>query len=386
MKKLIFTTYLTIFSIFCYGQKIDTINIKSEVFGTNRQLIIYTPFDYQDNTKQNFEVIYVLDAQVHFMTEQVISTNFFVGKSFFSPIVVGIVSEDRGKDFLPKNNFKETFDKKQGHLGEADQLLNFLKNEAIPQIDKNYRTLPTKVILGHSLGGTFVSYCFLNSPELFDGYIAISPNFEYDKFQFVKRFDSLKVSNINETKFLYICNANEEIDFSNDWKIGREKVIQRLKKADLVSKVKFINEDFSKTDNHETVYPTGVKNGLMGFFNYYHNAEKLTKLYENQNKLGKYELTPERTNYMAYNFLWSHKPKEALKVIQWANKLFPNDLTIYDSMGEIYQENNDTLNAIKTYNLFRQKLESQKDKMTKEKYNELKAGVENRIKNVSARK
>jgi hypothetical protein len=44
------------------------------------------------------------------------------------------------------------------------------------------------------------------------------------------------------------------------------------------------------------------------------------------------------------------------------------------------------LNAIKTYNLFRQKLESQKDKMTKEKYNELKAGVENRIKNVSARK
>ena len=89
---------------------------------------------------------------------------------------------------------------------------------------------------------------------------------------------------------------------------------------------------------------------------------------------------------MAYNFLWSHKPKEALKVILWANKLFPNDLNIYDSMGEIYQENYDTLNAIKTYNLFRQKLESQKDKMTKEKYNELKAGVENRIKNVSAKK
>jgi predicted alpha/beta superfamily hydrolase len=386
MKQLIITTILTVFTTFSYGQKTDTIIIQSKVFAANRQLIVYTPHDYQENTKQYFEVIYVLDAQVHFMTELVVATNFFVGKTFFAPIVVGIVSEDRGKDFLPKNENKETFEKKQGHLGDAEKLLDFLKDEAVPYIDKNYRTLPTKVILGHSLAATFVSYCLLESPNLFDGYIAISPNLEYDKYQFVKRFDRLQPKNINEQKFLYMCNSNEEIDFSKDWKIGRDKVIQRLSRTDLISKVKFINDDFSKSDDHSTVYPIGVKKGLKGFFDYYHNADKLTALYEKQSKMGKYDLTSDRANYMAYNFLWSHKPKEALKIIQWANKLFPDDLNIYASMGEIYQENRDTANAFKSYSLLIQKLEMQKDKISIERYNELKAGVADRIKNVSPKK
>jgi predicted alpha/beta superfamily hydrolase len=383
--KGLLTTIFAFLTIFSFGQKTDTLSIPSKVFGTNRQLVVYTTSDYKDNPKQFYEVIYVLDAQVHYMTDQVISTNFFVGKSFFAPIVVGLISEDRAKDFLPKNEFPETLQKRQGHLGDADKLLQFLNDEAIPLIDEKYRTLPTRVLIGHSLGATFASYCYLQKPNLFDAYIAISPNFEYDKFQFVKKFNQFKTSSISEHNFLYMCNSNEEIDFSKDWQTGRNRVIERMKKNDIQAKTMFINEDFSKTDDHSTVYPRGITNGLKAFFDYYHNAGKLIKLYESQSKVVRYDLAADRTNYMAYNFLWTHKPKEAIKVILWANKQFPDDLNIYDSMGEIYQENRDTMNALKSFHLYEQKLEAQKGKLSIEKYNELKAGVTERIKNVSSK-
>ncbi len=75
-----------------------------------------------------------------------------------------------------------------------------------------------------------------------------------------------------------------------------------------------------------------------------------------------------------------HKPKDALKIIQWANKLFPDDLNIIDGMGEIYQENGDTTNAVKYYKIFEKRLEEQKGKLTTEKYDELKSNHDERTK------
>ncbi|MDQ3140886.1 MAG: hypothetical protein M3Q56_01415, partial [Bacteroidota bacterium] len=229
----------------------------------------------------------------------------------------------------------------------------------------------------------FITYCFLQKPEFFEAYIAISPNFGFDKFQFVRRFKNFDFNKIKQEQFFYMCNSNEDVDFAKSWKTGRDSIIQILNSTTSKEKIKFINEDFSQSEDHSSVYPLGVRNGLKLFFDYYHNAENLMSFYEEMYRQKKFDLTPENTNYMAYNFLWSHKPKDAIKIIHWANKLFPDDLNIIDGMGELYNENRDKETAIKYWKVVEKKLEEQKkDMLTTEKYDELKNNHDERMKSL----
>jgi len=79
--------------------------------------------------------------------------------------------------------------------GDSDKFYAFLTNELIPHIGENFRVQERKnIIHGHSLGGLFVIYTFLqNNPEesLFDRYIALSPSIWYNDgilFDFENKF------------------------------------------------------------------------------------------------------------------------------------------------------------------------------------------------------
>ena len=83
-------------------------------------------------------------------------------------IVVGIASPVRNIDFFPKNVNAETVQELFGELGGADDFSDFIENRVMPYVDKNYRTIPTKIGIGHSNGGTFMNYTLIKKPELFD--------------------------------------------------------------------------------------------------------------------------------------------------------------------------------------------------------------------------
>ncbi len=60
-------------------------------------------------------------------------------------------------------------------MGGGDKFLAFLKNEAIPLIEKTYRTAPYRMLAGHSRGGLLVAYSLLAEPDLFHARFAHSP-------------------------------------------------------------------------------------------------------------------------------------------------------------------------------------------------------------------
>jgi len=60
--------------------------------------------------------------------------------------------------------------------GHAGEFLQVLKTRIIPLVDAEYRTDRSyRVLAGASLGGLFVLYTMLNSPDLFQGYVAATP-------------------------------------------------------------------------------------------------------------------------------------------------------------------------------------------------------------------
>ncbi|HKK41903.1 MAG TPA: alpha/beta hydrolase-fold protein, partial [Bacteroidales bacterium] len=331
-------------------------------------------------------VIYVLDAQARQYFDLVHSTLAFLDNSQFPMIVIGIVSEERNKDFLPVNDFPETYKHYKGFLGNADKFLGFISDELVPYIDSNYRTLPGRIAIGHSNGGTFLMYSFTKKPDLFDSYILISPNLAYDNEQPVRRLKKFNSSDLKQVKFVYMCHSNEG-KFWSDWPAAREKATKILKKLYSDNKIYFVSQDFSETDNHSTVVPQGVYYGLKDLLAYrFYDADHLIEYYSGLLEQEIVSFTPDQLNQMAYDFHFNGDNDGAVKILLWANKLFPDNLNLYDSLGEMYEHESKWNKAAHYYELYSSKLEERKNILTEQEYNALKAGVTKRLESLEQKR
>lgn len=365
---------------FVFGQKTDTIKINSKFFNQEREVLIHLPAGYEMQPDVNYDVYYVFDAQAIQYFDMVHSTLPFYNNP---AIVVGIISpfdeakkQSRNSDLLPKPENEETVKDYGGYLGNADNLLSFIKDELTPYLDKNYRTLPVRIGIGHSNGGTFISYFFLKYPDFFKACILISPNYEYDKEQLVKRFDNFNFDKLSDIKFFYLSNANEAKDFGKEWGDAHIKVSEILQVAADKDKLTLVKQDFSATENHGTVFPIALVNALQSLTDSLFSPKSFLKRIERNEKI---YTNADRANGIAYEAFYKGDKETALKIILWANKTFPENLNIYDSVGEIYQNLGDKQNAYKYYHLFEAKLEELKPKLLTDEYQRLKVGIKDRL-------
>jgi len=79
--------------------------------------------------------------------------------------------------------------------GGAEKFLNCLKKEIIPFVDEHYKTNSDNGIMGHSLAGLFVTYCFVNSPDSFDRYAMSSPSLMWKESEMLKQAERVLLEN-----------------------------------------------------------------------------------------------------------------------------------------------------------------------------------------------
>jgi len=66
--------------------------------------------------------------------------------------------------------------------GNAGKFLRFIKEELMPYVNANYRTVrEDSTIVGHSGGGLFALYVLFHEPERFRRYVVSSPSLWWDK-------------------------------------------------------------------------------------------------------------------------------------------------------------------------------------------------------------
>ena len=193
-----------------YAQEIanvQKIEIKSKILNQKRLILIYTPQDYDNKTLTSYDVIYVFDSQNREEFDLVHSAIGFLdfSKKF---IVVGITSPyyketdySRTSDYLPKpiNNFSYS----QTKNPNSENFWKYITEEVFPFINSKYRTTNNKYAIGHSLSASFVIDKFINSTNVFRGYIAVSPNFAYDNYRLANEFSKFDINSLKENKFLY---------------------------------------------------------------------------------------------------------------------------------------------------------------------------------------
>lgn len=92
--------------------------------------------------------------------------------------------------------------------------LESIKTEIVPFVDKNYKTNNDRGISGHSLGGLFTAYCFLNSDGYFTRFGIHSPGLYWNEEELLKQavtvFDNQNEWNIPPTKVIITVGESEE--------------------------------------------------------------------------------------------------------------------------------------------------------------------------------
>lgn len=101
--------------------------------------------------------------------------------------------------------------------GHAAEFLDTLKTAIIPLVDKDYSTDKSyRVLAGSSLGGLFTLYSMLDSPGLFQAYIASSPAVTVDHDWLFQYEDKLAQSGVPEVGRLYVTvGGNESPEYLN---------------------------------------------------------------------------------------------------------------------------------------------------------------------------
>lgn len=184
--------------------------IKSDILSQTRRINVYLPPGYAKGEKA-YPVLFLMDGGVredflHIMGIATLAADFRNIREF---IVVGVEGVDRYHDLLPPTTVKKE-KKRWATAGGSADFRSFLGDELIPYVQDHFRITKERVLMGESAAGMFVVETFLKKPDLFSGYIAVSPSLWWDRQSLVKTAaDTLKAGDFPKKRRIFLTIADE---------------------------------------------------------------------------------------------------------------------------------------------------------------------------------
>ncbi len=161
----------------------------STILGNKRTIRVWLPDGYEASSKDRYPVLYMMDGQNCFdgMTSYIPNKEWRADETVTSlsssgllkkMIVVGVdnAQGDRANEYLP---IEITWQKDQKAGGKADAFGNFLTDELMPFLQKEYRMQTgagSTGICGSSFGGIISLHLAATRPNVFGRVIAMSPS------------------------------------------------------------------------------------------------------------------------------------------------------------------------------------------------------------------
>jgi len=386
MKRLInLIIILSLYQNICLGQTNDSLNLSanqinigvrdhlfSKTLGEEREVWIHVPKSSVYGLK--YPVIFLLDGVFHFESVVGIVRSNAISRLIPEMIIVAIPNTDRYRDLSTSHVGDDS-----NSSGGAENFIKFIESELIPYVDSNYPTISHRTLIGHSLGGLFVTNTFINHSKLFNNYLAIDPSLGWDNQKLLQE-GRLQIKDGNyENKAIYIAIANtinngQSIDMSFEEALKDTTTatlhlrsiheFSELAKSNdqLVSEWKYYPDE-----THGTVPIVAEHHALRFLFSWF-NFKDWDEFYAPEPKLTGDELVglivshfnkiseklgyvylPEEyeINRLAYMYLGRNDFKRALPFFELNIKNYPESANAYDSIGDYYISISDTTNAIK---------------------------------------
>ncbi len=346
--------------------KIDSIH--SNILKENRQYFVHLPRNYTGLFAQNkYPVLYLLDGDAHFNSVsgliEILGGGINGTHVIPDMIVVAIPNTDRTRDLTPTHtdlDFQGRHSDFFQTSGGNTNFLNFVKNELIPHIDSSFRTMPYRVLVGHSFGGITVINALYSMPETFNAYLAIDPSLWWDKQILLEKAKTFFQHTNLKHKTLYLAQANTLV--AGDTNVNQHfeaiKEFATLLDTRNQSGLRW-KYDYYGDDDHGSVPFISEYNGLRFIFDDYHirtttivlSPEKLKEQFSKLSEETNVQFTPPEDviNGLGYNMLNAKEYDKAIAFFQMNIDYYPKSSNVYDSMGEAWMDKGDTKKAIEYY-------------------------------------
>jgi predicted alpha/beta superfamily hydrolase len=264
------------------------IKFNSRIMGEERTIWIRVPASYNEasSSTQTYPVIYVLDGKsaffpvtgvVSFMSEE-----DHVNYQIPEMIVVGVDTENRFRDLTPNKSTKQANGEESktpeqklmmSGSGGGEKFLNFMKEEVFTYIEKNYRTNPFRIYVGHSLGGLTATYTFLKHPDLFNATISIDPSLWWDGAKYVNEAPELLKKMPKDQIRKYYVSVIDSSSYGGSLQFHTNAIFNIGKAMENVSSKKIqYKVDYIANTDHSSIPLLSWYNGLLFIFEGYHKS------------------------------------------------------------------------------------------------------------------
>jgi predicted alpha/beta superfamily hydrolase len=326
----------------------------AEILNEERTYWVSLPTSYENPTfgPEDYPVIYAVDGiSVFFPLAGLV--NFMSGwenVNYQIPeaIVVGIATPNRTRDLTPTG---------------GEQFLEFLIQELFPIIEAEYRTLPYRAYVGHSLGGFTSTYTLLNHPGVFNGYLAIDPSLWWDSAAVVRESPELLEAFDTETVQRYYLTV---IDTANTPAEASLHINSILELGDDLAdraptNLKWNLEVFANTD-HSSIPLLSWYNGLQFLFegfdlNHYglmQNPEQIEPHFDRLADNTGLRMPPPQTIFhiLSHYLTTANRFPDAEKafyVINMGLKYHPRASFLHEKLGAAYEMIDEPQKALESY-------------------------------------
>jgi len=249
--------YITLLLLFItasplFAQK-KTEEVFSDKLNAKRSITVTLPPFYEQNKDKKYPLILVLDGE--YLTGPFEGTLAYTTYWDELPeaIIVG-VAQNYGNQREDDSRVSE-----ETGLPETtgDKFFQFIGEELVPHLEKNYRISPYKVIAGHDVTATMASFFLYREKSPFTGFIAFSPVMATDM---ETRLPEMLATSTKPV-FFYMCTAEGDSP-----KLRKAiKALDEKIKAVSNPNVKYLFEDFI-TGSHYSLVPYGAPGALYNIF------------------------------------------------------------------------------------------------------------------------
>ena len=237
----------------------STLHRKAKSNDVEYKLYVSVPPNYE-TSKDRYPVIYTLDADYSFAIAHNVVEHLADREHLRWAIVVSIAYDgppayrvNRTRDYTPTHTLEGGYGPEfQKYSGGGPKFRQFIAEELIPFIDANYRTTSERILTGHSYGGLFTTWMLLTKPELFSGYVIVSPSYWFDKDLIFKVEEELK--NAPKVRVYMTAGSIENPVMANDVR-RMDKTLKRHKNMEVKAEV-------LEDETHNSIFPGAFSRGL----------------------------------------------------------------------------------------------------------------------------
>ena len=345
-----------------FSQK-TTDTIHSQKLNEDREITILLPFSYAQNKTKKYPLLIILDGDYLLDPFEGALKYGAYWDDMPEVIIVGITQNQKNE-----RESDCTIDQETGlpeEKGEA--FFEFIGQELLPYLQKNYRTAPFKIIAGHDVTAGFLNFYLYKDNPLFNGYISLSP----DLVTGMEENIPARLALAKQPLFYYHSTADGDLKSTQKQIIRMDSIAKEIKNPN----VNYRFDNFI-VDSHYSLVIQSIPKVLYQFFSVYQPisipeyndkiavlpsgyVDYLIKKYEVVEKVLGLKATIRINDFQAIEAaILQNKAYDELKDLSaLANKNYPKSMLADYELALMFEKKEDFKSALKSYQVAYQKQE-----------------------------